>query len=188
VPTASGFAVEGFLRFFRAGPGVTLSIAGHCLGSMGLGLPMAIGAATALKKRVICLEGDGGFLLNIQELFTIAANPQLLVTLIVMNNGGYQSIMKSQHRAFGKEFGASKVSGLAQTNFAAVAAMVNLHYFKATSAEEFEEVLSNPDTPERCLIELILEEDGYRGPSVSTKFDANGKPYSTDIGDVAWEG
>jgi acetolactate synthase-1/2/3 large subunit len=187
VPTASGFAVEGFLRFFRPGRDVTSAIAGHCLGSMGLGVPMAIGAAAALKQRIVCLDGDGGLLLNVQELFTIAANPQLALTLIVMNNGGYQSIMKSQVRAFGKEFGASKDSGLSDTNFAAVAAMVNLPYLRAASVAEFEKLMVDGGAPDRCLIELILQEDGYRGPSVTTKFDANGKPYSTDIGDIAWE-
>ncbi len=186
VPTASGFATEGFLRFFRPGRNVTSAIAGHSLGSMGLALPMAIGAAAALKQRVFCLEGDGGLLLNVQELFTISANPQLSLTLIVMNNGGYQSIMKSQGRAFGKEFGASKDSGLSDTNFSDIAAMVNIPYLKAASVVEFERLMADGGTPDRCLIELILQEDGYRGPSVTTKFDANGKPYSTDIGDVAW--
>lgn len=187
VPTASGFATEGFLRFFRPGRNVTSAIAGHCLGSMGLGLPMAIGAAAALKQRVVCLEGDGGLLLNVQELFTISANPQLSLMLIVMSNGGYQSIMKSQTRAFGKEFGASKNSGLGDTNFAAIAAMVNLPYFRAATVFEFDQLMTSAGAPDRCLIELILEEDGYRGPSVITKFDENGKPYSTDIGDVQWE-
>lgn len=186
VPTASGYAVEGFLRFFRPGRNVTSAIAGHCLGSMGLGVPMAIGAAAALKKRIVCLDGDGGLLLNLQELFTISANPHLPLTLIVMNNGGYQSIIKSQSRAFGKEFGASKDSGLSDTNFAAIAAMVNLPYLRAASAAEFEQIMVYGTAPDRCLIELILQEDGYRGPSVTTKFDVNGKPYSTDIGDVSW--
>jgi acetolactate synthase-1/2/3 large subunit len=186
VPTASGFATEGFLRFFRPGRNVTSAIAGHCLGSMGLALPMAIGAAAALKQRVVCLEGDGGLLLNVQELFTISANPQLSLTLIVMNNGGYQSIIKSQNRAFAKEFGASKNSGLSDANFSAIAAMVNLPYLRAANVAEFARLMADGGAPERCLIELTMQEDGYRGPSVTTKFDEHGKPYSTDIGDVTW--
>jgi len=186
VPTASGFATEGFLRFFRPSRNVTCAIAGHCLGSMGLALPMAIGAAAALKQRVVCLEGDGGLLLNVQELFTISANPQLSLTLIVMNNGGYQSIIKSQNRAFAKEFGASKNSGLSDTNFSAIAAMVNLPYLRAANVAEFARLMADGGAPERCLIELTMQEDGYRGPSVTTKFDEHGKPFSTDIGDVTW--
>jgi acetolactate synthase-1/2/3 large subunit len=41
------------------------------LGAMGFGLPAAIGACIAGGKRTICINGDGGFQLNIQELETI---------------------------------------------------------------------------------------------------------------------
>ena len=98
VATASGYAIESIVRFFRPNIHSTLSLAGHCLGSMGLSLPSAVGAAAALKIPVICLEGDGGLLLNVQELLTIKANPTLLLTIIVMNNGGYQSIARSQKK------------------------------------------------------------------------------------------
>jgi acetolactate synthase-1/2/3 large subunit len=187
VPTGSGFAIEGFARFFRPQKDGSVAWAGHCLGSMGLALPMAIGAAAALHQPVICLEGDGGILLNVQELFTLAAHPQLPLTIIVMNNGGYQSIVKSQNRVFGKEFGASNKSGLCDARFDLLAATVGLPYTKCETVAQFKETMARPNPSGRGLIELILAEDGYRGPAVATKFDANGKPYSTDIGDVTWE-
>ena len=185
VPTGSGFAIEGFARFFKPQKNVSVAWAGHCLGSMGLALPMAIGAAAALHKPVICLEGDGGVLLNVQELFTLAANPQLPLTLIVMNNGGYQSIVKSQMRAFSKEFGASDKSGLCAVRFDLLAAMVGLSYVKCETVAQFKDAMAQ--NVSRRLIDVILEEDGYRGPCVTTKFDADGKPYSTDIGDITWD-
>ena len=152
---------------------------------MGLGLPAAIGAVTALQSPVVCLEGDGGVLLNVQELFTLAANPDLQLTLIIMNNGGYQSIMKSQSRAFQKEFGASAQSGLAKPQFDKLADLAGLPFQRCATVAEFEQALASG--PTRRLIELIVEEDGYRGPAVMTKFDENGKPYSTDIADVSWD-
>lgn len=185
VPTASGYACEGLARFYKPPEGATYAWAGHVLGSMGLGLPAAIGAVTALRTPVICLEGDGGVLLNVQELFTLAANPDLPLTLIIMNNGGYQSIMKSQSRAFKKEFGASVASGLAQPQFDKLAGAVGIPYQRCTTVAEFAQTLAAG--PARRMIELIVEEDGYRGPAVMTKFDENGKPYSTDIGDVNWD-
>jgi acetolactate synthase-1/2/3 large subunit len=185
VPTASGYACEGIARFYRPAEGATFAWAGHVLGSMGLGLPAAIGASTALNAPVVCLEGDGGILLNIQELFTIAANQDLQITIIIMNNGGYQSIIKSQSRAFNNEYGASSRSGLADPNFSALAALAGLPYYHCAAVEEFKQILNNGTT--RRFIELAIEEDGYRGPSVTTKFDKDGKPYSTDIGDVSWE-
>jgi acetolactate synthase-1/2/3 large subunit len=182
--TGSGFAVEGFARFFRARDGVTVAFAGHCLGSMGLALPMAIGAAVGRSEPVICLEGDGGLLFNLQEFFTLAANPDIPLRIIIMNNGGYQSIIRSQQRAFGCEFGASAKSGLMHPQFDRLAEATGIPYLRCETIEQFVLALDRPD--KQCIIDAVLKEDGYRGPAVVTKFDANGKPYSTDIEDVSW--
>jgi acetolactate synthase I/II/III large subunit len=120
----------------------------------------------------------------VQELFTLAANPDLPLTIIVLNNRGYQSIIKSQARAFKAEFGASKTSGLFEIQFDQLAKLANLPYEKCETLAELEASL-NSGAPRR-LIDVAVEEDGYRGPAVMTKFDENGKPYSTDIADVSW--
>src|SRR5262249_48366231 len=148
VPTASGFAIEGIARFFKPTEGATFAWAGHVLGSMGLGLPTAIGAVAALKRPVVCLEGDGGLLLNVQELFTLAANPDLPLTVVVLNNGGYQSIIRSQTRTFGKEFGASAASGLYSIDFSQLARLANLPYEKCDTLAQLERSL-NSDVPRR---------------------------------------
>lgn len=69
----------------------------HGNGPMGFALPAAIGAALAAKpgQRVVCLEGDGSLMMNIQEMQT-AAHHKLPLTLLVLNNGGYVSIKQSQ--------------------------------------------------------------------------------------------
>ncbi len=139
----------------------------------------------ALQQPVVCLEGDGGLLLNVQELFTLAANPDLPLTVVVLNNRGYQSIVKSQTRAFKKEFGASAASGLYELEFELLAKLAGLPYEKCDTLEQLKASL-NSGAPRR-LIDVSVEEDGYRGPAVTTKFDENGKPYSTDIGDVTWD-
>jgi len=184
VPVASGYAIEGIVRFFKPSEGTIFSLSGHSLGSMGLGLPTAIGAAAALKQAVICLEGDGSLLLNVQELFTLSSNPDLLVTVMVLNNQGYQSIIQSQKRAFNKEFGASPSSGLFELEFDLLAKLANLHYQRCKTLLELEVALTNGVT--RQLIEVVIEEESYRGPVVTTRFDEQGKPYSTDIADVTW--
>lgn len=185
VPTGSGYAVEGFARFFRPRRGVTVAFAGHCLGSMGLALPMAIGAAAGMNRSVVCLEGDGGLLFNVQELYTLAANPSLQVRIVIMNNGGYQSIIRSQRRAFGKEFGASADSGLSAPRFDLLAAAVGIPYVRCETVAELLAALAGDDR--QRIIDAHLAEDGYRGPAVATKFDAEGRPYSTDIEDVSWD-
>jgi acetolactate synthase-1/2/3 large subunit len=76
------------------------------LSSMGFGLPGAIGAlVSGIPNRVICISGDGGFQMNIQELQTIVAY-SLPIKMIVLNNGGYLAISLMQDNLFKHRFGA----------------------------------------------------------------------------------
>jgi acetolactate synthase-1/2/3 large subunit len=78
------------------------------LGTMGFGLPAAIGAALAcLKQRIICISGDGSLLMNIQELATLA-DLGLDVTVIVMNNGHLGLVRQQQELFYGRRYIASK--------------------------------------------------------------------------------
>lgn len=186
VPTASGFAIEGFARFYKTTKGSRYEWAGHVLGSMGLAIGSAIGASRRLCRMVTCVDGDGGFLLNMQELYTLKANPDLAIALIVLNNQGYASIQNSQKRAFGGEFGASRDSGLTAIDFALLAGLAGLDYRCCETLAAFEEVLAGLTTRSRILIDARIDDDGYRGPAISTKFDAEGRPYSTPLEEVSW--
>jgi len=186
VPTASGYAIEGFARFYKATNGSKFAWAGHVLGSMGLAIPSAIGASARLKNCVTCVDGDGGFLLNMQELYTLRANPDLPIAIFILNNRGYKSISQSQTRAFKSNFGASPESGLAEIDFALIANLGGLDYVECSTYISLKEVINGINTMSRILINVLLDEDSYRGPSITTKFDSQGRPYSTDIGDVAW--
>jgi acetolactate synthase-1/2/3 large subunit len=63
--------------------------------SMGYALPSAIGAAIGTGKQIICIDGDGGFQMNIQELQTLK-NYNLPVKIIIINNGCYGIIKQFQ--------------------------------------------------------------------------------------------
>jgi|TARA_B110000211_G_scaffold234022_2_gene302087 acetolactate synthase-1/2/3 large subunit len=63
--------------------------------SMGYALPSAIGAAIGTGKRVICIDGDGGFQMNIQELQTVK-NYNLPIKIFIINNGCYGIIKQFQ--------------------------------------------------------------------------------------------
>lgn len=186
VPTASGYAIEGFARFYKATNGSKFAWAGHVLGSMGLAIPSAIGASARLKNCVACVDGDGGFLLNIQELYTLRANPNLPIAIFILNNRGYKSISQSQTRAFQSNFGASVESGLSEIDFEAIANLGGLDYAECNTYISLKEVIDEINAESRILINVLLDEDSYRGPSITTKFDSQGRPYSTDIGDVSW--
>ena len=70
------------------------------LGTMGFGLPAAIGAAVGTGKRVINVAGDGSFDMNMQELMT-AARYELPVIQVVVRNGTLGMIEKWQNEQYG---------------------------------------------------------------------------------------
>ena len=77
------------------------------LGTMGFGLPAALGAAFAEPdKRIVCISGDGSILMNIQELATMAEN-NLNVTVIVLENGALGMVRQQQEYLFDKHYSAS---------------------------------------------------------------------------------
>lgn len=81
------------------------------LGTMGFGLPAAIGSALANpKKRTICFSGDGSIMMNIQELATLAEN-NLPVTVIVFVNGTLGMVYQQQKYLFQKNYSASVFAG-----------------------------------------------------------------------------
>ena len=72
------------------------------LGSMGFGIPAAIGACLGGGSRpTVCVDGDGGFQFNIQELETVK-RLNLPIKFFVLNNEGYGSIRASQKVFFGE--------------------------------------------------------------------------------------
>lgn len=82
------------------------------LGSMGFGIPTAIGACIGSgRKNTICVDGDAGFHLNVQELETVR-RLDLPIKFFVLNNNGMSSMRTSQQRWFGRSFGADEESGL----------------------------------------------------------------------------
>jgi acetolactate synthase I/II/III large subunit len=74
------------------------------LGTMGFGLPAAIGAAFGRPDAtVVCFTGDGGFQMNIQELATAVKN-RLPIKIAVMNNGYLGMVRQWQELFFGKRY------------------------------------------------------------------------------------
>src|SRR4030066_1787824 len=111
------------------------------LGTMGFGLPAAIGAALANRsKKIVCISGDGSFLMNIQELATLADH-NLNVTVIIMNNGHLGLVRQQQELFYGKRYIASKFK--IKTDFIAVARGFGLKGFDLGNEENPLEILKN---------------------------------------------
>ena len=89
------------------------------LGTMGFGLPAAIGASLQNpQKRVICISGDGSILMNVQELATLAES-NLAVTVIIFVNHTLGMVYQQQKFLFDKNYSASTFS--AQPDFLQIA-------------------------------------------------------------------
>lgn len=81
------------------------------LGTMGFGLPAAMGASFAKPgSKVISMSGDGGFKMTGSELFTISSN-RLPITAIVFNNVGLGMIRQLQTVQFDRRFTACEMPG-----------------------------------------------------------------------------
>jgi acetolactate synthase-1/2/3 large subunit len=88
-----------------AGPRQLLTSGG--LGTMGFGLPAAIGAALGSGQPTLCITGDGSILLNVQELATLA-ELDLDVTIIVLDNRHLGLVRQQQTLFYGARWSASR--------------------------------------------------------------------------------
>ena len=186
VPTGSGSAIEAFIRFFAPGED-SRCFFGASLGAMGLGLPQAIGAAFAADRRVICVEADGGLMLNIQELATLSHYAPKGFVLFVLNNDGYTSIHASQNRHFGAVGGAGRESGVFIPDYGQVAPAFGLRYARVATLAALDALLPTLDAEAAPIfVDLIIDRAESRGPTVKTVVSPDGKLSSTPLSDIQW--
>jgi len=109
---------------------------------MGYALPAALGASLANnKKRVICIEGDGGIQINIQELQTMASN-RIPVKLFIINNNGYGIIKQFQELYLGGRYEATIPSkGVTNPDFKKISSAYGINYTEIKSNKEIDKVL-----------------------------------------------
>ena len=146
-PSASGTAANIILQTWKVKHGQRF-ITNFVLGEMGAGLPYSVGASMATGRRIIHIEGDGGFQLNIQELETIR-RLNLPIIMFIINNNGYASIRSSQMSAFGRVTGADDTSGVTLPSLWSVAETYEIDWYEIWDADQVNLEL---DTP--CLIEV----------------------------------
>jgi acetolactate synthase-1/2/3 large subunit len=186
VPASSGYAEETLTRFFRAGKG-TRFFNGAALGSMGLGLPNALGAAFSAGRRVVCVEADGGIMLNLQELATLAHYAPKGFAIFLLNNHGYESIRVSQSRHFGILAGVDTDSGVFIPSFAKICAAFGLRYISIHNLKGFSDLLPTLDcNAPPVLVDLHIPNFEQRGPGVKTVMSPDGKPSTTPLSEIAW--
>lgn len=127
------------------------------MGSMGFGLPAAIGAAIAQPDRkVIMIAGDGSFQCNIQELQTISRlNPQL--KMVVINNQCHGMVRQFQQSYFESRY-QSTMWGYSAPDFAAVAAAYGIPSKTVTDPEAVEDAIEwlSKSTDQPSLLQVMI--------------------------------
>lgn len=132
------------------------------LGEMGCGLPFAIGASFARDKgEVLCFVGDGGLMINLQELQTMVHH-KLPIKIIVFENDGY-AMIKGTHKNMGYSYtGVDKDSGISMPEFVKLAAAFNINTCSVNKWETFEKrikLLFEVKGPFLMVIHLDPEQD-----------------------------
>jgi acetolactate synthase-1/2/3 large subunit len=110
---------------------------------MGYAYPAALGASIACnkKKRVVCIEGDGGIQVNIQELQTMVCN-NIPVKLFIINNNGYGIIKQFQELYIDKRYEATIPSkGVTNPNFKKISKAYGINYNEIRNNKEINRVL-----------------------------------------------
>jgi len=128
------------------------------MGAMGYALPAAIGAAFALNKSpVVCISGDGGFQINIQELQTILRN-NLPIKIVILNNHCLGMIRQFQDAYFDSCY-QSTVWGYNTPDFTKVALAYNIESCSISTTEEIETGLAKlwEDPTQPFLLEVSLD-------------------------------
>lgn len=129
---------------------------------MGYALPAAMAASLALNgRRVICVAGDGGLHMNIQELSTVVHH-RLPVKIFLLNNHGYSMIQQTQDQWLGSRYLASSPQGgLGMPNFDAVARAYGFATESLSANADLTAGVSRAlahDGPYFCNLEILPEE------------------------------
>ena len=128
------------------------------LGTMGFGLPAAIGAAIANpSKRIVCFSGDGSIMMNVQEMATLA-ELNLPVTIIVFQNGTLGMVYQQQKFLFDKNYSAS-VFGRSP-DLLSIARGFGLEAIDADSdAEWYKKAFDNNRQNKPCFVRISVDSE-----------------------------
>lgn len=184
VVTDMGFAFQNTHQAFRVKQGQRLFT--NCgLAAMGWGLPGAIGAAVGSGRRTVCIAGDGGLMMNAQELSTLKHH-QLPVKIFLLNNGGYLTMRQSQAHAFGGYMGSDEGSGLSFPHFRNLARAHGIAPRYCEHAGMLREVVADVlAEPGPVLCEVVMDPDQPQVPKSINRREPDGTIKQTAIED-AW--
>lgn len=154
--------------------------------AMGYGFPAAIGACVAEKgKRVVCIDGDGSFQMNLQELQTVVYN-KLNLKILYFNNNGYHSIRQTQTNLFKglPLVGVCDGNGLSFPDMEKVSWAYGIPYIKVTKIADIEKLLKEMENNGPLFAEIVVDVAQNFAPKLSSKVLPDGKIVSPEIDDM----
>lgn len=134
------------------------------LGTMGFGVPAAMGVAFTYPDRpIVSISGDGGFTMTIQELGTIAQY-KLPVKMILLNNHYLGMVRQWQQLFFESRYSGT---GLANPDFSKIAEGFGVPAMKITDRKDLDQALDDMLAKEGpCLLEIEVQKEGNIFPMV----------------------
>jgi len=133
------------------------------LGTMGFGLPAAIGAKIAHPTSdIVCISGDSSFQMNIQELGTISQY-SLGMKVIIVNNGWQGMVRQWQESFYGNRFSNSYMKN-GMPNFSKIALAYGLEGYEVYDYNELNELVNNINYNQKAIlidVNVIENENCY---------------------------
>ena len=136
-------------------------------GSMGCGLPYAIGASISNGNGIVyCLTGDGGLQMNIQELETIVRE-RLPIKIIVLNNRALGKITEIQTCSYGHRYAqTTAASGYSVPDFEKIAMAYGIKAVTIENYQSLDDLASWMTDNDPCLINILMPEDTLLIPKI----------------------
>jgi acetolactate synthase-1/2/3 large subunit len=182
VPCSSGGTFNAVMQMFKQKSGQVITT-NKSLASMGYGLAGAIGASISNPgKRVILMEGDGGFAQNLQELGTVSVQ-KLPIKIFLTSNKGYASIRTTQKSYFnGNYVGCDRETGLGLPNWEDIGKAFNISSMVINQNNLWgSEMILNMESNEPFLFIVELDPEQLYFPKVTSRVLADGSMKTNPI-------
>lgn len=157
------------------------------LGEMGYGLPGAIGASIAMDGgEVMCLNCDGGMMMNLQELQTMVHH-NLPIKLFIFNNDGYLMIKHTQNALFkNNRTGVDRATGVTCPDFSKLATAFDIPSYQIRAWDHCDEILQKvQDATGPVICEVFMHPKQLFSPKLGWSISKEGVQVSSPLEDLS---
>ena len=147
-------------------------ITSSAMGSMGFALPASAGISASSNYHTYCLVGDGSIMTSLSSLWTIARD-KLPITIMIINNLGYNSISNTQEKFGGQGYyGSTFDSGLASLDFKLIAKSCSIEYVRVDDEDSLNSELLSKKGP--LIIDIFIDTKTVVVPFVKSVLQTDG--------------